>query len=244
MSTRIGLVGDYDESVPAHQAIPRALALAEEALKAPIDFRWLPTETIDSDAILAPFDAVWCVPASPYRSMEGALRAIRFARAQPRPFLGTCGGFQHAVVEFARGVLGWANADHAESSPDAGRPVIAPLSCSLVEVSGSVRLRPGSRIAVAYGATEAVEGYRCRYGLNPAFREALLSGPLRVTAEDDAGDVRALELDGHPFFVATLFQPERAALAGRLPPLVTAFIRAALVAPRAEIPHPSPNAAG
>ena len=249
MSTRIGLVGDYDASVPAHQAIPRALALAAEALHAPIDFRWLPTETIDGDAVLAPFDGLWCVPASPYRSMEGALHAIGFARTQPRPFLGTCGGFQHAVVEYARSILGWADADHAESSPDAVRPVIAPLSCSLVEVTDRVRLRPGSRIAAAYGATETVEGYRCRYGLNPAFREALVSGPLRVAAEDDAGDVRALELDGHPFFVATLFQPERAALAGRLPPLVLAFARAAMLSPNVqrsqdEPAHPSPNAAG
>lgn len=228
MTARIGLVGDYDAAVPAHQAIPRALALAEKALKSPIEFRWLPTDTIDSDARLMPFDALWCVPASPYKSMEGALRAIRFAREQPRPFLGTCGGFQHAVVEYARDVLGWADADHAESSPDAVRPVITPLSCSLVEVADTVQLRPGSRIAAAYGATEAVEGYRCRYGLNPAFRETLVSGPLRVSAEDAAGDVRALELDGHPFFVATLFQPERAALKGRLPPLVQAFARAAL----------------
>jgi CTP synthase (UTP-ammonia lyase) len=228
VTTRIGLVGDYDATVPAHQAIPRALALAEEALKAPIAFRWLPTGTIGSDALLTPFDALWCVPASPYKSMDGALRAIRFAREQPRPFLGTCGGFQHAVVEYARNVLGWADADHAESSPDAVRPVIAPLSCSLVEVTDSVQLRPGSRIAAAYGALEAVEGYRCRYGLNPAFRETLVSGPLRVSAEDAAGDVRALELDGHPFFVATLFQPERAALQGRLPPLVRAFVGAAM----------------
>ncbi len=228
MTTRIGLVGDYDATVPAHEAIPRALALAEEALKAPLAFRWLPTDTIGSDAVLAPFDALWCVPASPYRSMDGALRAIRFARERLRPFLGTCGGFQHAVVEYARGVLGWADADHAESVPDAVRPVIAPLGCALVEVTDRVRLRAGSRIAAAYGAAEAVEGYRCRYGLNPAFREALVSGAFRVAAEDADGDIRALELDGHPFFAATLFQPERAALNGRLPPLVAAFARAAL----------------
>jgi CTP synthase (UTP-ammonia lyase) len=239
MTARIALVGDYDAGVPAHQAIPRALALAEEALKAPLAFRWLPTETIDSDALLAPFDGLWCVPASPYRSMDGALRAIRFARTQPRPFLGTCGGFQHAVVEYARGVLGWADADHAESSPDAVRPVIAPLACALVEVTDRVRLRAGSRIAIAYGANEAVEGYRCRYGLNPAFRGALGSGPLRVAAEDDAGEVRALELDGHPFFVATLFQPERAALKGRLPPLVAAFARVAMAAAAAPAAVPA-----
>ena len=106
--------------------------------------------------------------------------------------------------------------------------MIAPLACSLVEITNKVRLLPGSRIAAAYGATEATEGYHCRYGLNEAFRETLVSGALRVTAEDEAGDIRALELEGHPFFVATLFQPERAALAGRLPPLVAAFSRAAV----------------
>ena len=143
------------------------------------------------------------------------------------PFLGTCGGFQHAVVEYARNVLGWADAEHAETAPEAARPVIVPLACALVEVTDRVRLRPGSRIAAAYGAGEATEGYHCRYGLNEAFRATLVSGALRVTAEDDAGDIRALELQGHPFFVATLFQPERAALAGRLPPLVAAFARAA-----------------
>ena len=227
-STLIGLVGDYDAGVTAHQAIPRALALAASALGAPLESRWLPTETIDGDALLAPFDALWCVPASPYRSMAGALRAIRFAREHPLPFLGTCGGFQHAVVEYARNVLGWADAEHAETAPDAARPVIAPLACSLVEITNKVRLLPGSRIAAAYGATEATEGYHCRYGLNEAFRETLVSGALRVTAEDEAGDIRALELEGHPFFVATLFQPERAALTGRLPPLVAAFARAAV----------------
>ena len=62
MTTRIGLVGDYNADVPAHQAIPRALALAESALGVPLEFRWLPTETIESDAALAPFDALWTTP--------------------------------------------------------------------------------------------------------------------------------------------------------------------------------------
>jgi len=227
MTAQIGLVGDYDAGVTAHQAIPRALALAEASMGAKLAFRWLPTESIDGDAAVASFDALWCVPASPYRSMDGALRAIRFARETGRPFLGTCGGFQHAVVEYARNVLGWTDAEHAETAPDAARPVITPLACSLVEVKDKIRLLPGTRIATAYGTSEAAEGYHCRYGLNEAFRESLTNGPLRVTAEDAAGDIRALELQGHPFFVATLFQPERAALADRLPPLVAAFAQAA-----------------
>ena len=142
------------------------------------------------------------------------------------PFLGTCGGFQHAVIEYARDVLGWADADHAETAPDAQRAVIAPLECSLVEAKSLVQFIPGSRIASAYGASQAVEGYRCRYGLNPTFRSALLGGPLCATAKDENGDVRAVELNGHHFFVVTLFQPERAALAGQSAPLVVAFVNA------------------
>lgn len=222
---RVGLVGDHDREVTAHRAIPRALALAAERTGIPVEAVWIPTETIEDEEPVAGFDGLWCVPASPYRSTEGALRAIRFAREGGRPFLGTCGGFQHALLEYARDVLRWMDAEHGELSPGSGRAVIAPLACGLVEVSDTIRFREGSRLARAYGAPQAREGYHCRYGLNPAFREALLSGPLRVTAEDAAGEVRAVELTGHPFFVATLFQPERAALEGRVPPLVEAFLR-------------------
>lgn len=223
---RIGLVGDYDATVPAHQAIPVALALALEALAVTVTPIWLPTETIQSDGDLSEFDGLWCVPASPYRSTEGALRAIQFAREQRVPFLGTCGGFQHAVLEYARGVLGWTDADHAEMSPDAERAVITPLACALVETTGGIQLVPGSRIAKAYGTLEAVEGYRCRYGLNPAFQAQLLAGgDLYIAATDAAGEIRALEIKRHPFFVATLFQPERGALRGVLPPLVRAFVQ-------------------
>jgi CTP synthase (UTP-ammonia lyase) len=158
--------------------------------------------------------------------MEGALRAIRFAREQGRPFLGTCGGFQHAIIEYARNVLGWADAEHAETAPDAARPVITSLACALVEKSDTIRFYQGSLLAAAYGCVEATEGYHCSYGLNSTFLSAIVSGPLRVSAEDRAGEVRAVELEGHPFFVATLFQPERAALAGRAPALVIAFVRA------------------
>lgn len=223
---RIGLIGDRAPEVTAHRAIPEALALAGGALGIEVEPVWVGTDTVGDAEALASFDGLWCVPASPYRSTEGALRAIRFARERGKPFLGTCGGFQHALLEYARDVLGWGDAGHAEERPDSGRAVIAPLACSLVEVSDSVRLRAGSRIAEAYGGSEAREGYHCRYGLNPAFRAALLSGPLEVTAEDTAGEVRAVELRDHPFFVATLFQPERAALVGRVPPLVLAFLEA------------------
>jgi CTP synthase (UTP-ammonia lyase) len=199
-----------------------------EHLQASVEWEWIGTDEIIGTKRLEGLSGIWCVPASPYRNMEGALRAITWAREGKRPFLGTCGGFQHALIEYARSVLGWRDADHAETSPGVGRTVVAPLACELVEKSDKIRFSAGSRIAGAYGSLEAEEAYRCRYGLSPAFQEALLSGPLRATAFDSGGDVRAVELEGHPFFVGTLFQPERRALEAKVPPLVTAFVEAML----------------
>lgn len=224
----IAIVGDRDDGIAAHRAIPLALANAASALAVDLVFDWVASDAIrDPGRLLAGYDAFWVAPGSPYRSLDGALRAIGHARTSGRPFLGTCGGFQHAVLEFARHVLDWPDAMHAESDPGVGRPVIAALDCALVEARGSVTLAPGSRIAQAYSGLSAPTIYRCRYGLNPAFRSALTAGPLRGTAQDEHGDLRAIELDGHPFFVATLWQPERAALEGRRVPLAEALVTAA-----------------
>jgi CTP synthase (UTP-ammonia lyase) len=223
---RIGLVGDYEESVPAHRAIPLALEMAAKALNREVKWDWIGTQEIGSAERLTGLSGIWCVPASPYRDMAGALRAIKWSRENKVPFLGTCGGFQHAIIEYARSILGWQDAEHGETSPEAARAVITPLECALVEKTDKIRFTPGSRLAKAYGSLEVEEGYRCRYGLNPVFRENLLSGALRSTAFDGAGEVRGVELAEHPFFVGTLFQPERRALAGKLPPLAMAFMKA------------------
>ena len=222
----IALIGDYDPQVTAHQAIPVALGLVAEHLHRDVQFEWLATDQIHADTPLNTFDGFWCVPASPYRSEAGALRAIRFAREQQRPFLGTCGGFQHALLEFSRNVLGWTDAEHGETSPDSERAVLTPLTCSLVEAVDSIHLLPGSLIAKAYETSEIQEGYRCRFGVNPQFEAELLKHQLQAVGRDSAGDLRAIELKDHRFFVATLFQPERAALKGQMPPLVRAFIEA------------------
>lgn len=229
MKTRVtvGLIGDRSDSVPAHRAIPLALENAGEALGIEAAYEWVPTERIRSASRVAAFDGLWCVPGSPYRSMEGALLAIRCAREGRIAFLGTCGGFQHAIIEYARNVLGWQQATHGETDSTATLAVISPLSCGILNGSGSVQLLSGTRIAAAYGTDEANEEYLCSYGVNPDFRASLVSGPLRESAQDDTGELRAIELDDHPFFVGTLFQPERAALRGRPAPLVTAFLSAA-----------------
>jgi CTP synthase (UTP-ammonia lyase) len=225
----IALVGDFDPAVTAHQAIPEALRLSAQRLRVEISPEWVHTSEVGAAAgALRGHAAVWCVPASPYASTDGALAAIRYARESSLPFLGTCGGFQHAILEYARNVLGYSAADHAETAPEAAMPVIALLTCSLVENSGSVRLADRSRLRAIYGTTEADEAYHCNYGLNPAY-ERLLSDTegLRVAARDSAGEVRAVELAQHPFFIATLFQPERSGLRGVDHPLINAFVEAA-----------------
>ena len=223
---RIALVGDYHSEAVAHQAIPPATELAAASLRVPVSAEWLPTESVTSPTIFKNFDAIWVVPGSPYKNDSGAYKAITWARENNIPFLGSCGGFQYAVIEYARNVMGWQDAIHAETETE-GRVVIAPLSCSLVEKTGDIVIAPDSIIARAYGSLQTHEGYHCNFGVNPGFVTELKGFPLQITAWDSEGDVRGIELPGHKYFVATLFQSERAALRNALSPLVVELIRAA-----------------
>ena len=206
---RVALIGDHDPAVIAHRAIPLALALRRtdsghrgSALAGSTP----PPFPIPSATFFRHTNAIWCIPASPYASMTGALRAIRYARESGTPFLGTCGGFQHAVLEFARNVLGLSDAGHAEIDPAAAELPITPLSCSMVERAGAIELLEGSRASAFVGAAELHEEYHCSFGLNPSYEAALAGQGLHVTGRDPNGEARILELDGHPFFMATLFQ--------------------------------------
>lgn len=224
---RVALIGDFDAEVTAHRAIPVSLRLAASAQSCEVEPVWCHTSTLrDARSRLDGFDGLWCVPASPYASMENALEAIRLARENSVPFLGTCGGFQHAIIEYARNVCGIAAADHAETNPVGTQLVIAPLSCSLVEAKEEITTVEGSILRRAYKSVRITEQYRCRYGLNSAFRTVLFEGDLWPTAHDESGEVRGVELRSHPFFVATLFQPERRALLEQVPPIVQAFVAA------------------
>ncbi len=225
---RIALVGDFSDRHLAHRAIPRALELARERTEVELSWDWVATRRIgEASRDLAGFSAVWLVPATPYENMQGALDAVRWARETGRPLLGTCGGFQHMVLEIARNVAGIRDAGHAESNPGGSSLVVKPLSCSLMEKTGTVHFAPGSLLAWAYGALEATEGYHCGYGIDPGYRAALEAAGLRFTSWDGAGDIRGAELASLPFFAGVLFQPERAALRGEPPPLVVAFALAA-----------------
>lgn len=223
MGVLIGVIGDFDPGLEPHTAIDTAVQHAADGLGVEAEVRWLDTpdvETLD----LGDFDALWCAPGGPYRSLDGALRGIRFARERDVPFLGTCGGFHHVVIEYALGVLGRAEAQHAEYDPDASELFVTPLPCSLSGQTMSVGLEPGSRAAELYGRDETTERYYCSFGLNPERRDELHDGGLRVSGTDQDGEVRVLEIPELGFFVATLFVPQVGSAPGAPHPLIAAYV--------------------
>lgn len=227
---RLAIIGDYDPTMYTHLAIDAALTHVRDHGDHALEWNWVATASLTNDVadLFASLDAVWIAPGSPYASMEGALAAIRCARESSLPLLGVCGGFQHAVIEYARNVAGIADADHAESNPAATSAVIAPLSCSLVDKAAPVFLDPGCRTASIYGRWRIVERYHCNYGLNSSYRSVLQRAGLKIVGEDDHGEARIVELTDHPFFIATLFQPQLASTAVSPAPLVRALVNAAL----------------
>lgn len=230
MPARLAIVGDHDPTMYTHLAIDESLRHVRELREHALEWSWVATTSLvkNANAQLAMLDAIWLAPGSPYASLDGALAAVRFARENGLPFLGVCGGFQHAVLEYARNVAGLPDADHAESNPDAATPVIAALACSLVGKSAPVFLDPTCRTASIYGRWRVVERYHCNYGLNPAYREAIEHAGLHVVGENDQGDARVVELVGHPFFIATLFQPQLESAPSAPAPLVRALVDAAI----------------
>jgi CTP synthase (UTP-ammonia lyase) len=220
MTTTIAIVGERISDFPPHVATDAAIAHTAGALGVDVHARWIAT-----DEELPTVDAIWCAPGSPYRSLDGALAALRRGREQGIPTLGTCGGCQHMLLEFARNVLGFEDAQHAEYDPYASRLFVTPLTCEVAGRTMYVKLDPASRLYD--GELEIQEQYYCNFGLNDAYRAQLQDGGFRITGVDADGDARVFELADHPFYVATLFVPQMRSKPGRPHPVVTRFVAAA-----------------
>jgi len=206
-TARVALVGDRSANVRAHARIPVLIEALLRREGIALDAYWIATPEAE-ECDLSGFDAIWVVPGSPYASADGAIAAVRTARERRIPFLGTCGGFQHALLEYARHVCELATVQNAEVTPEARDQLIVPLECSLVGHEEAVMVVPGTLAAKITGPGRRTERYHCAYGLNPAYLDALTGGGLRFSGFDDSGQVRIMELPGHPFFFGTLFQPE------------------------------------
>jgi CTP synthase (UTP-ammonia lyase) len=198
--TVIAALGDRDSRFLTHQEIDAATRLAPDG----ISIRWLATDGARVDG----FDGLWVLPGTPYRDEAAVYEAIRFARESGMPILGTCSGFQYMAVEFARAVAGIAGAGHAESDPDAEAVVVRGLTCSLVGEERMVRAVPGTRVAEICGTEPFVGFHWCNYGLADGYAERLRAAGLVLSAFADDAGVEAFELPDHPFYMATLFQPQ------------------------------------
>ncbi|MFF6778696.1 hypothetical protein ACFY8W_34820 [Streptomyces sp. NPDC012637] len=241
---RIALVGDRSPHVKSHVRIPMLLDALAERDGLVLDAYWIRSGDAEAPGAVEGFDAVWLLPGSPYASEAGALAAIRTAREGGIPFLGTCAGFQHALLEFARNVCGLERAAHAENDPAADEAdlLLAPLACSLVGHEGGVRVTTGSLAESVLGAELTTERYHCNYGPDSRHLDTLEAHGLRFTGADEDGQVRIAELPGHPFFLATLFQPELAGDGTRPHPVVRALARAAVT--RADVARAGVTRAG
>ncbi len=223
---RIALIGDRSDSVPAHSRIPTILAALRAPGVEPIEPYWLASTAIESSADVAGFDGIWVVPGSPYENMDGVLTAVRTARTGGLPLLGTCGGFQHILLEFARDVCGLSRVAHAEIEPGAEELLLVPLACKLFGEEAEVVISDGTVAAGAMGAGPTTERYFCRFGLDRSYERILEGNGMVISGRDADGEARVVELPGHPFLVGTLFQPELSSDATWVHPLIVAFCAA------------------
>lgn len=237
-SVRIGILGDFDRGKHSHWATEAALFHAAAKLEIGVEPHWVSTPAAEADAAgaLGFADGVWGAPGSPFASAQGMLRGIQHARRNGTPYLGTCAGFQYALIELTRDLLGIADADTAESAPLSDHTVITPVQCAVPQaqrgprLSGSARvlIEPGSVLAALCKEPELQAEFFCSYEVNAAFEARWREVGIRFGARGVDGAVRALELPAHRFFLATLFQPQLSSSFERPHPIVLGFLQASL----------------
>jgi CTP synthase (UTP-ammonia lyase) len=227
----IAVLGDRDLGHVTHRELDAALRQFPGWARG----EWVATDS-DVSSALDRAGGVWLTPGTPYRDDDAVLAAISRARESGLPLLGTCGGFQYIVIELARSLAG-IDAHHAETAPDGEALVAAPLACSLIGEERMVTCVPGTRLAELCGTEPFVGFHWCNCGLADKFVGALTAAGVVISAHAPDAGVEGIELPGHPFFIATLFQPQVGALTGRpLHPLIAAFLEAARAAQPSTMP--------
>ncbi len=238
---RIGIVGKYIELKDSYISISEALLHAGAWENIHADIEWISAEDLvsgDVTAQLGELDGILIPGGFGHRGIEGKLEAVEYARVNKIPYFGLCLGLQCAVIEFARNVLGWREANTTENDSDTPHPVIALLEeqSRVTQKGGTMRLgvyesklEPDSICRRCYGQDTIVERHRHRYEFNPAFKEQLEAAGLRVTGTSPDGQLAEIvELEGHPWFVAVQFHPEFTSRFLSPHPLFRGFIKSCL----------------
>ena len=237
----IALVGKYIGLKESYKSLTEALVHGGIDSETRANIQWVESDDIERrgpERVLAGVDGIIVPGGFGNRGIEGKIQAIRHAREEQVPFLGLCLGMQCAVIEFARNVAGLKDANSSEFVPEGATSVIDLMSDQrTVEAKGGTMrlgsypcvLEKGSRAHEAYGSTEIRERHRHRYEFNNAYRDQLSKHGLVLSGlSPDGWLVEIVELQQHPWFLATQFHPEFNSRPRRPHPLFKGFIQAAL----------------
>ena len=236
----IALVGKYTELPDAYKSISESFVHAGAVNDCKVKLQYVNSEKL-TDAnvaeLLGKKAAILVAPGFGNRGIEGKIVAVRYAREHNIPFLGICLGMQCAVIEFARNVLGIADANSSEMEATP-HPVIDLMEeqKGITAKGGTMRLgaypcrlREGSKVAEAYGRLDISERHRHRYEFNNDFLAQFeAAGMQAVGINPDTGLVEVVEIPSHPWFVGTQYHPEYSSTVLSPSPLFVAFVRAAL----------------
>ena len=235
----VGIVGKYVHLKDSYISHREALTHVASHLQTKINLRWIDSEEIEEKgtSLLEGVDAILIPGGFGKRGTEGKIRAAQYARENKIPFLGVCFGFQMAVIEFARNVLGYEDA-HSTELAKTNHPVIdlLPEQREIDKLGGTMRLgahkiiiEKGSKAYEIYKSLEIYERHRHRYEVNPDYIEEFESHGLHFSGKDESGTrMEIFELREHPFFIGSQFHPEFKSRPLRPSPLHTALIKAAL----------------
>jgi CTP synthase (UTP-ammonia lyase) len=221
---KIALVAEWSPTSENHRATEEALRHSSDKLGVKLDYEWVMTSSFDP-ACVTTFDGIWLTTGE-YRNRDAVMEGVRIAREAGIPSFGTCSGFQFLVLSLARDLLGIAGGSHEEYDPDGGVVIVSRLACSLRGREMTIALVEGTRVQRLYGAMTAGERYYCQFGVNPEFVDRFRSSPVRIAGSDAEGVIRILELPDHPFFIGTLFVPQRRSTPGATHPLIDGFVQA------------------
>ena len=245
-SVTIGLVGKYVQLHDAYLSVAEALRHAGFFLDAKVSIRWIDSELVTAEtaeSTLAGLDGILVPGGFGSRGIEGMILAAQYAREKNIPYFGICLGMQVAVIEYARHVLGIADASSGEFAPEGLHKVIdyMPGQSDAVDKGGTLRLgsypcfiRPGTTMERCYGAREISERHRHRYEFNNEYREALAAAGLTLSGlSPDGRLVETVELSDRPFYVGVQYHPEFKSRPNKPHPLFKGFVAAALAAQQA-----------
>ena len=240
-SVKIAMVGKYTQLHDAYLSVVEALKHGGISCRAKIDFVWIDSEELNEknlDQSLYSVDGILVPGGFGNRGTEGMILAAQYARVHKIPYLGICLGMQMAIVEFARHVLGYEDANSIELDPETVHPVIAlmPDQEDVEDLGGTLRLGSypcvldkTSKSYLLYGKDKIEERHRHRYEVNNAYRKELTEKGMDIVGTSpDNHIVEMIEISGHPFYVGTQAHPEFKSRPNRAHPLFRGFIQAAV----------------